>query len=388
MKRIVFAALLSVIYYNSFAQGYTIKLDMKNASDSRFVLSYTDNGKRVIDTSSRSNGNIIEFKGSVTETTLAYLTNINPKLGLQLGDKAFLNSPDLIFFITNETILIKGNAEKIYLSSATGGQANREWNTISSRLMMLEDENWDGLKNAYTMLAKGDSAALKSYRGKRGNIGTKKDSIETSFIKSHPESAVSMILLSLKSTSMPIDRLETTFSKLSDKYKTTAPGKIISDKIKATKAVSIGKMAENFSKNDNNGKRISLHSFRGQFVLLDFWGSWCLPCRKSHPHLKVVYDKYKDKGLEIIGIAFEHGRTLAECKKSWNKAILQDDIHWMNVLSNDEEDTYNVVRRYGIHSFPTKILLDKTGRIIGIYDERSEAELDKKLAEIFDGNVG
>ena len=383
MKRIVFAALLSVIYYNSSAQGYTIKLDLNNASDARFVLSYTDNGKRVIDTISKG-----EFKGSVTETTLAYLTNIDPKLGLQLGDKAFLNSPDLIFFITNETILIKGNAEKIYLSSVTGGQANHDWSTISSQVMMLEGENWEGLKNAYTMLAKGDSAALKSYREKRGGIGAKKDSIETSFIKSHPESVVSMILLSLKSTSMPIERLEAAYNKLSDQYKTTAAGKIISDKIKATKAVSIGKMAENFSKNDHNGNRVSLHSLRGQFVLLDFWGSWCLPCRKSHPHLKVIYDKYKDRGLEIMGIAFEHGRTLAECKKSWNKAIVQDGIQWINVLSNDEEDTYNVVRRYGINSFPTKILLDKTGKIIGIYDEKSEAELDKKLAEIFDGKVG
>lgn len=268
MRTIILAVWLSVVYCNVLAQGYIIKLSLENVSDSRIVLSYTDKGKKISDTSTRRMGNIIEFKGIVTEPTLVYLTNINPKLGLQLGSKAFLNSPDFAFLLTNETILIKGNAEKIYLSTVVGGQANNEWNIINPQLMELEDKNWGGLKNAYAMLAKGDSAALKSYRMERGKISSKKDSIEVSFIKNHPRSIVSMMLLAIKSTSMPIDQLEGAYVKLSKEHKTTVWGKTINDKIKAAKAVSVGKMAENFTKNKVNGDQISLHSLRGKIVLL------------------------------------------------------------------------------------------------------------------------
>ncbi|MNE72996.1 Thiol-disulfide oxidoreductase ResA [compost metagenome] len=122
-------------------------------------------------------------------------------------------------------------------------------------------------------------------------------------------------------------------------------------------------------------------------MLLDFWASWCAPCRKGNPHLISLYSKYKDKGLEIIGISDDDSNLAA-----WKKAVEQDKIGiWKHVLrglkrtSKGYDKSEDISEPYAIHSLPTKILVDKNGVIIGRYGgggENDEA-MDKKLAEIF-----
>lgn len=120
-------------------------------------------------------------------------------------------------------------------------------------------------------------------------------------------------------------------------------------------------------KRDMNGKNISLNALKGKYVLLDFWGSWCKPCRNSHPHLKELYAKYKEKGFEIIGISQEAGADLDASRASWTKAIAEDGLPWIQVLDNEHRDKFNAVAQFGVVAFPTKILLDKEGNIIGKY---------------------
>ena len=121
------------------------------------------------------------------------------------------------------------------------------------------------------------------------------------------------------------------------------------------------------NKKDINGKQVNFKALKGKYVLLDFWGSWCAPCRASHPHLKELYSKYKDKGFEIVGIANEHGADLATCRALWTEAIKQDGLPWIQVLDNENRDRFNAVIQFQITGFPTKILLDKEGNVIGKY---------------------
>lgn len=121
------------------------------------------------------------------------------------------------------------------------------------------------------------------------------------------------------------------------------------------------------TKVDLQGKPVDLNALKGHYVLLDFWGSWCRPCRASHPHLKELYAKYKDKGFEIVGIASEHAKTKEECIKSWKNAITEDGLTWLQVLNNENGDKFDAVKEYGVTAFPTKILLDKDGNVIGRY---------------------
>jgi thiol-disulfide isomerase/thioredoxin len=121
------------------------------------------------------------------------------------------------------------------------------------------------------------------------------------------------------------------------------------------------------NKLDINGKTVDISSLKGRYVLLDFWGSWCRPCRASHPHLKELYAKFKDKGFEIIGIAMEHAKTADERHKLWTTAINEDGLTWLQVLNNENVEKFDAVKEYAVTAFPTKILLDRDGNIIGRY---------------------
>ena len=138
------------------------------------------------------------------------------------------------------------------------------------------------------------------------------------------------------------------------------------------------------NKKDLDGKTIDFNALKGKYVLLDFWGSWCKPCRASHPHLKELYGKYKDKGFEIVGVAEEHSASAEASRQAWTKAIEQDSLPWIQVLNNENIKGFNAVASYDITAFPTKILLDKDGNIIGRYvgNGPGSAALTNKLEEL------
>ncbi len=160
------------------------------------------------------------------------------------------------------------------------------------------------------------------------------------------------------------------------------------EEIKKLESGSPGSKAAAFKAKDINGEQLSLSDFKGKkYVMIDFWASWCVPCRKGNPHLISVYNKYKEKGFEIIGVANDDNAV-----EAWKKAVAQDKIGiWKHVLSgykrnaSEAEKGEYINERYGIHTLPTKILIDKNGIIIGRYGGGGEddAAMDKKLEEIF-----
>lgn len=128
------------------------------------------------------------------------------------------------------------------------------------------------------------------------------------------------------------------------------------------------------------GKEVKLTDYRGKYVVIDFWGSWCHACRHSHPHMRELYEKYHSQGLEFIHIANEYQKKLEEKKEKWLAAIKEDQIgafiHILNTADND------IVKVYNIQAFPTKILVSPTGEILGRW-EGEAPELDRMLEKIF-----
>ncbi|PWS33085.1 TlpA family protein disulfide reductase [Pedobacter paludis] len=136
---------------------------------------------------------------------------------------------------------------------------------------------------------------------------------------------------------------------------------------------------------DVNGKPIDFKSLKGKYFLLDFWGSWCGPCRASHPHLKELYNKYKGSGFEIVGIAQESGNNLVIARSKWTEAIAKDGLTWLQVLDNENIKAFSAVNEFAVTAFPTKILLDKQGNVIAKYVGNGVGGegFTQKLAEIF-----
>ncbi|WP_291921604.1 TlpA disulfide reductase family protein [Chitinophaga sp.] len=140
------------------------------------------------------------------------------------------------------------------------------------------------------------------------------------------------------------------------------------------KKTAIGVTAMDFSQNNTTGKPVKLSDYRGKYVLLDFWASWCGPCRAENPNVLDNYEKYHSKGLEILGV------SLDDKKDAWLKAIKDDGLEWAHV--SDLKGWKNAVaKEYNINAVPSNFLLDKEGKIIA-KDLRGE-ELSQKLAEIF-----
>ena len=145
-------------------------------------------------------------------------------------------------------------------------------------------------------------------------------------------------------------------------------------------------MAKDFKTTDINGKELTLSMFQGKYVLLDFWASWCVPCRKGNPHLKELYALYHDKGFEIIGISDDD-----RDHDAWKNAVSHDGLPWKHILRglqfiNGQYDrSKDISDGFGIHSLPTALLIDASGKIIGRYGEGLDdrKKLDEQLAKAF-----
>jgi thiol-disulfide isomerase/thioredoxin len=212
------------------------------------------------------------------------------------------------------------------------------------------------------------------------------DTLDYKFFAAHPASYVTGYMLRFHVADFPWEGLDAYYSKLGDDVQRSIYGRYIKQEIEKLKAGSPGSVANDFSKTDINGTMVSLSEFKGKsYVLVDFWASWCVPCRKGNPHMRQIYAQYKDRGLEIIGVSDDDGQ-----EEKWRKAVKQDSLPWRNVLrgrdwqnkQTESENENDLHKKFGIHDLPTKILVDKNGVIVGRYNENDE-ELDTKLKEIF-----
>ena len=144
--------------------------------------------------------------------------------------------------------------------------------------------------------------------------------------------------------------------------------------IKSASSFMVGAVAPDFEQNTPEGKSVKLSDFRGKVVLVDFWASWCGPCRKENPNVVRLYNKYKDKGFEVLGVSLD--RT----KGKWIKAIEKDGLTWTHI--SDLKGWKNAVaKQYGVSSIPHTILLDKDGKILA--RKIRGRNLAIKLEEIF-----
>lgn len=201
---------------------------------------------------------------------------------------------------------------------------------------------------------------------------TKADYI--SRVKANPDSVSSLIDLRRVGGYTPeYTELQQLYNTLSKTVQKSNEGKEFKVYLEALSTVEIGKQAPEFTQNDTTGTPVKLSDFRGKFVLLDFWASWCPDCRVQSPDLVKTYAIFKDKNFEILGISFDRDRN------SWIKAIHTDKLHWKHV-SDLKRWQNDVGTLYGVKAIPQNVLIDPTGKIIArnLHGE----DLNNKLSEV------
>lgn len=183
------------------------------------------------------------------------------------------------------------------------------------------------------------------------------------FIRDNQKSFITAINLVEHYNWFDENEVEEIYNQFPESLKNTVYGRVLRQRLDGGRAYRIGTMAADFVKKDMKGKAVKLGNYKGKYVLLDFWGSWCGPCRASHPHLKELHKKY-GKQVVFINVANENTKDLDVAKKLWKKAVQEDGLTWTQILNNEDAETYDLVKLYHVTAFPTKILIGPDGRIV------------------------
>lgn len=382
MKQIVLF-LLVFSCASVFAQGYTVKLKIENQTENRFNLIYSIGDSLVIDSVPVQIDGWTVFKGLVKEPVVAHLVMpTNNSLQLKVKD-GIIPGPNLNFFLTNEVIDIVGDASTFYAATVFGGKLNQDWASVKYEQSVLEGANWLFIRQYYadeSARTAEDKETLRIVFEQNQKI---KHELSLQYINNNPNSLVSLFYLSeMMYSELTFDELKLLYANIDDGLKAHFYALEIEKMIASLSQTASGQKAINFERSTYKGEKFNLNLLKGKYVLLDFWGSWCGPCRMSHPHLLALYNKYKGKDFDVLGIAHETSRDLENAKINWAKAIEEDKLIYTNVLNNDGIEKIDIVKEYGISAFPTKLLLDRDGVIVARW-VGEDPGLDAKLKEIF-----
>ena len=136
----------------------------------------------------------------------------------------------------------------------------------------------------------------------------------------------------------------------------------------------VGSKAPDINLPDNKGELMRLSSLLGKVVILDFWASWCRPCREANKHMRSIYAKYKEKGLEVYGVSIDDN------ERAWKYAINQDNLTWPQVIDKEAAHGNELTQTWGIRYIPSTFLIDRKGNVVAI--ELSEGKLEKLLKKL------
>ncbi len=352
------------------AAKFHITGQLKNLQATRVYLIYIEGNKQIMDSATVANGSYA-FTGEIGEGGPAELLDVAPRNRPMSRDIAR-------FYLAPESYVLH-QADSFSNAVVTGSVANTDYLAITAAAMPYEQRERALLPAYQTARLAKDEATARSIEAQAKVIDKAlDDSVYAVFVRRHAHSPLVLYVLQRYEKNEPdAAALRSLFGSLSPAVKRSAAGKAFAEKLATNAKTSVGAMAMDFTQNDTAGKAVSLRSFRGKYVLVDFWASWCGPCRAENPNVVEAYAKYHPKGFDIIGVSLDRPGD----RDKWLKAIHADKLYWTQV--SDLGFWKNAVAvEYGVGSIPQNFLIDPQGKIIA--KGLRGGELEEKLGEIFD----
>ncbi|HLF45442.1 MAG TPA: TlpA disulfide reductase family protein [Chitinophagaceae bacterium] len=364
--KLPFLIFLLCVSFSSFAQSakvddYVIKGKIRGMASGKIYFSvFSLSGKK--DSAQIKNG-VFHFKGSLTEPSPVILSL----------ERDYSNKPLFLFFTDKGQHTVTLNKDSLRNSQVKGGAATRDYELLKG----IEKSINEQARSLVALRSDTSEGGKEKFEKARSSLSKARAETMLAFIKAHPSSAVAAWAAHRNYLTDPdgLAALEEVYNVLSPSLHYTSYAVEMRDKIEKTKMLSVGQIAPSFTQNDTMDRPVSLTDFRGKYVLVDFWASWCVPCRKDNPNIVKTFNTYKDKGFTVLGVSLDRPGK----KDAWLKAIHDDGLTWTHVSDLKFWDNAVAVQ-YGIKAAPTNILIGPDGKILA-YNLHGD-ELRKKLESI------
>ena len=370
------ALLLMPLLTIAQTQNFTFKVNGADINPKiKLYLAYQAEGKKIIDSAVQQNGAYV-FNGRVARPLNATLVVDNDGLGIQqlmLRTKKGIDITALKLYIHPGEFSLTTDRQ-LHNQVFDNSSVNTDNLKLQAELKYYEDEQLrisNQLRAGGLVKSVNDNSPEKQATPEQSqmakNMVKQLDSLHAAtkpiykhFAQANPDSYVALLALQTYAGSPPkVDEILPLFENLSENVRNTDAGKDYLKFLMDNKNLVAGVAAPLFTQNDTDGKPVSLASFKGKYVLLDFWASWCGPCRANNPALVKIYNHFKDKKFAILGISLDE----ADGKKYWLKAIKDDKLTWTQ-LSDLKHWDNQVVKLYGVSAIPQNFLIDPNGVII------------------------
>lgn len=342
----------------------------------KIYLDYSAEGKGGTDSCELVNGNF-KFSGQLLGNASSRITL--SREGIKDKEIYATGTGDVIYVSFGKEQIHISSPDSLYNAKWTGSKVYDQlqaFNRTVGPTVMTVHHNANVLLSRATAEEKKDTTLFKSLDKRVQALRKSRGEKMLEFAKANPNSYFALQGLSelVSGYSLKPDIALPVFNQLSQELRLSYTGQGLYKLLNAHTVTALGAAAPNFTQNDVNGKAISLSDFKGKYVLVEFWASWCSPCRAESPNLLKQYAAFKDKGFEILGVSVDGD------KAKWIDAIKKDGLTWPQI--SDLKGWDNEARKvYGISGVPANFLISPEGKIIGAH--LMGDALNKKLAALF-----
>lgn len=319
-------------------------------------INYSKDGKSKVDSSIIKKGKY-SFSGEISSPVLA---NIRLRMKPDSSGKAVpLTMKDVSTVYLEPSKINITSVDSFSNMTVKGSKAHVEYKDLVKKA----DRN-DLLQPLYAKYSElnkaGDNEGKEQVMEEINKLREETRGVYKQFVKDAPNSPIVFYALEqVAGYDMDPLEVEPLYGHLSEAHKNSTTGKEFKERIEAAKKTMVGAMAMDFTQNDTSGIPVSLSSFKGKYVLIDFWASWCGPCRVENPNVVAAFEKYNKEGFDILGVSLDRPND----KDKWLKAIYDDKLTWTHVSDLKFWDN-EVSRMYGIRAIPQNFLVDPQGKIV------------------------
>lgn len=363
MKKQIFGALMIMVLFAACQlqpSGLTLKGKLTGETEKALLVSVIDKeGLTTIDTLILVDG-LVDFQTTLEQPLMVVMQLEGSRSGLS-------------FFGDNVPYTIEGDINSIGDALVTGGELFSAYKAINDFEKEINNKG-EELRVAYGAANQAGDTARQAEIIEEYEAGQKQvEDVKIKFVDENPTSPVAAYIVNNVYRRKAVDEIKEGIAKLDASLATSIYYQIISERAAKLENVAVGKMAPDFTMNDIDGNPVSLSSFKGKLILVDFWASWCGPCRRENPHVVKLYTEFKDKGFDILGV------SLDKKKDAWLKAIEDDKLTW-NHVSDLKGWGNEAAKLYVVSGIPHTVLIDAEGKIVA-KNLRGD-DLHNKVAEL------